>query len=156
LTATFARTAPQGFRGERMRTVVGLLIVVAAWPAWAGDIEKARAHFKSGLAAYTLGDYPKAAEEYEAAYAEEPDPALLYNAAQAQRLAGNKARALFLYRNYLRYFPNQSNRAEVREHIANLQAAIDSEQRAKNTPPTDTKPANLDKGKSEQSKHIDN
>jgi tetratricopeptide (TPR) repeat protein len=124
-----------------MRPLLSVMLLVAATgAAWAGDVSKAKEHFKAGLAAFTLGDYVKAAAEYEAAYSEEPDPALLYNAAQAQRLAGNKPRALFLYQNYLRYFPTQSNRAEVQRHIANLQSAIESDQKAKTTPPTDSKP----------------
>jgi len=113
-----------------------LLALLWALPAGAADVEKAKEHFKAGLSAFTLGDYAKAASEYEAAYAIEPDPALLYNAAQAHRLAGNKPRALFLYQNYLRYFPKMPNRAEVQKHVANLQAAIASEKEATTTPPT--------------------
>ena len=123
-----------------MRVAIGALaLLLICGTARAGDVEKAKAHFKSGLAAFTLGDFARAATEYEAAYAEEPDPALLYNAAQAHRLAGNKQRALFLYTNYLRYFPTQSNRAEVQRHVANLQVAIEAEQKAKTTPPTESK-----------------
>jgi tetratricopeptide (TPR) repeat protein len=113
-----------------------ILALLWALPAGAADLEKAKEHFKAGLSAFTLGDFAKAASEYEAAYAIEPDPALLYNAAQAHRLAGNKQRALFLYQNYLRYFPKVPNRAEVQKHVDNLQAAIASEKQATTTPPT--------------------
>jgi len=115
-----------------------LIIIVSlafARIGWAGDVGSARAHYKNGIAAYTLGDFVKAAAEYEAAYSDEPDPALLYNAAQAHRFAGNKQRAMFLYQNYLRFFPNRSNKAEVQRHIHNLQAAIDTDTAAKSAPP---------------------
>jgi tetratricopeptide (TPR) repeat protein len=119
--------------------IAAITLLLVSATAHGGDVEKAKAHFKTGLAAFTLGDYAKAALEYEAAYSEMIDPALLYNAAQAHRLAGNKPRALFLYQNYLRYFPTQSNRAEVQRHVENLQAAIEAEQKAKTTPPTESK-----------------
>jgi tetratricopeptide (TPR) repeat protein len=118
---------------------LGLMLVLLlgmALPVRA-DTEGARAHYKKGLAAYALGRYGDAAVEYEAAFALEPDPALLYNAAQAHRLAGNKQRALLLYQNYLRLFPNPENRAEVQRHIATLKTAIESDQRAQSAPPVD-------------------
>ncbi|HEY7953664.1 MAG TPA: hypothetical protein VII38_00165, partial [Polyangia bacterium] len=65
------------------------------------------------------------------------DPALLYNAAQAHRLAGNKPRALLLYKNYLRLFQDVPNRSEVERHIAELEQAIDSEKKAVTAPPTE-------------------
>jgi tetratricopeptide (TPR) repeat protein len=124
----------------RFAWIVLALLVVAA-PAHADNTADARAHFDSGNAAYALGDYAAAAAEYEKAFALKPDPALLYNAAQAHRLAGNKQRALLLYQNYLRVYGKQvSNREEVQRHIATLKAAIESEQQAQTSPPTGTAP----------------
>src|SRR5262245_52817551 len=90
--------------------------------------EDARAYNERAEAAYALGRYGDAAQYYEKAFELKPQPALLYNAAQAHRLAGNKQRALLLYRNYLRVYAGKiPNRKEVEGHLTALQAAIDSD-----------------------------
>jgi tetratricopeptide (TPR) repeat protein len=114
------------------------ILLLCLTPAVAhADNEEAKAHYKKGLSEYALGHFKEAAAEYEAAFELAPDPALLYNAAQSHRLAGNKERALLLYENYLRLFPNRPNEREVRRHIANLRAAIASDTNATTSPPTD-------------------
>jgi tetratricopeptide (TPR) repeat protein len=118
--------------------VIGVLLGAAA-PAGAGGVDEARDHFKRGTAAYALGNFQKAAEEYEIAFSIEPDSALLYNAAQAHRLAGNKQRALTLYQNYLRFYSNDpkvKNQDEVRRHIETLRHAIETDNKTANAPPT--------------------
>jgi tetratricopeptide (TPR) repeat protein len=103
--------------------------------------DAAREHFKQGTTFYALGKYSEAAVEYEHAYELHPDPALLYNAAQAHRMAGEKPRALLLYSNYLRlYGQTAKNRAEVQRFITQLKAAIDSEKTVTSTPPTTPEP----------------
>ena len=71
-------------------------------------------------AAFRAGRYGEAAEKYEAAFSLRPDPALLYNAAQSVRLAGNKARALELYGNYVRLYPDGASAEDARGHVAAL------------------------------------
>src|SRR5262245_29701176 len=114
--------------------LVFALLCLAASPA-AADIEAAKTHFKRGLSFYALGEYTKAAAEYEAAFEIEPDSALLYNAAQAHRLAGNKQRAILLYQNYVRLFPSVRNRREVERQIVALNAAIEADRRTATAPP---------------------
>src|SRR5258706_15309100 len=100
-----------------------LAALILAWvgSARADNVAEAKEHFKKATSAYALGRFPDAALEYERAYELLPDPALLYNAAQANRIAGSKQRALLLYQNYLRIYGAQvSNTAEVRGHIAKL------------------------------------
>src|SRR5215831_7161200 len=98
-------------------TLVVVLLVAAAAPSRAaGDQRSARRLYDEATAAFGLGHYADAAEKYEAAFAARPDPALLYDAAQAYRLAGNKARAIELYRNYLRLYPGGTNSNEARNH----------------------------------------
>jgi tetratricopeptide (TPR) repeat protein len=106
--------------------VIAIIILALTRVAVADDINGAREHYRKGLSAYGLGKYGEAAEEYEKAFAATPDPALLYNAAQAHRIAGHKERALELYQSYLRLFSDADNRADVLSHIAALQAAIQS------------------------------
>jgi tetratricopeptide (TPR) repeat protein len=121
-----------------MRIALALFLLGAlCLPARADNTTEARAHFESGNAAYALGDYPAAAKEYEKAFSLRPDPALLYNAAQAHRMANNKQRALLLYQNYLRVYGRQiNNRDEVQRHISNLKHAIESEEQSQTSPPT--------------------
>jgi hypothetical protein len=118
--------------------VAVVAVFVVALPSTAhADAEAAKAHYKAGLGKFALGRYAEAAVEYEAAFDQEPDPALLYNAAQAHRLAGNKPRALLLYQNYLRFFPNRPNKTEVQRHIAALKAAIDADASSRTAPPVE-------------------
>ena len=59
-----------------------------------------RDYLDKATAAFAFNRYAVAAENYEKAFELKPDPAVLYNAAQAHRLAGNKERALDLYQSY--------------------------------------------------------
>ena len=100
------------------------------------ETSEARAHFDKATSAFALGKFADAATEYEKAFELKPDAALLYNAAQSHRLAGNKQRALLLYQNYLRIYGKQANnKAEVNRNIVELKAAIETEGVA-GTPPT--------------------
>src|SRR4051812_37467160 len=104
-----------------------------------GDEPTARELFDKGTAAYALGHFDEAAADYEKAFSIKPDPALLYNAAQAHRQANNKKRALMLYQNYVKLYGTRiSNRADVERVIVTLKHAIESEQQASSAPPTGT------------------
>ena len=94
-----------------------LSLLLCALPAVAVENNgpDARELYGEAMAAFGLGHYAAAAEKYEAAFSLRPDPALLYNAAQSYRLAGNKPRALELYRNCLRLYPNFRNAEDARE-----------------------------------------
>jgi tetratricopeptide (TPR) repeat protein len=97
--------------------------------------------FERGSALYALGRYAEAAPLFERAFEMRPDPALLYNAAQAYRLMGEKPRALTLYQNYLRLYGDQiPNRDEVVHQIDQLKEAIATDEAAKTAPPTGTQP----------------
>jgi tetratricopeptide (TPR) repeat protein len=121
------------------RLMSWLLILCAASVAHAQDDKAtARAHYQKGLAAYALGHFAEAASEYEAAFALVADSAILYNAAQAHRAAGDKRRALELYQSYLRVFGSDiRNRDEVQRHINALKQAIASEESAQRSPPVE-------------------
>lgn len=112
-----------------------------------GNEEQARVHFQRGTNAFDLGRYDEAIREYEAAYSHERDPALLYNIAQAARLAGHDERALRLYKAYLQAAPSSLERTEVMRFIARLQARMASRQAERSlitsalgTAPADTPP----------------
>src|SRR5579872_5935730 len=117
-------TAATG-RGARgwacfLTAVVGAAAVAA--PARADDHADARAHYDKGTAAYALGHYADAAVEFEQAFTLKPDPAILYNAAQAYRLGGRRDRALELYRSFLRVYGRRAEHApDVEWHISELE-----------------------------------
>jgi hypothetical protein len=110
-----------------------LLLLVAVR---AGAEEDAKKVFERGTALFALHRFAEAALAYEKAFELRPDPAILYNAAQAHRLASNKPRALELYQSLLRLYGGQlDNRAEIEGHVAQLRTAIAAEQRAASSPP---------------------
>ena len=110
-----------------------------AEPTLPGSDQDPRALYERGSALYALGRYGEAAPLFERAFELKSDPALLYNAAQAYRLMGNKQRALTLYQNYYRLFSEQiPNPEEVRKQIEQLKDAIAVDERAKTAPPTGT------------------
>ena len=77
------------------------------------------------------------AELFEKVFELKQDPAVLYDAAQSHRLAGNKQKALVLYQNYLRMFGERQNRTVVEKRIAELKVAIEAEKVASTNPPTE-------------------
>jgi tetratricopeptide (TPR) repeat protein len=83
--------------------------------------QEARDYFTKATAAFGLGHYEEAAHFYESAFSVHPDASLLYDAAQANRLAGARARALQLYRNYLRLYPTGAFAPQVKKQIAELE-----------------------------------
>src|SRR5260370_33236020 len=122
-----------------MRYLPIVLTLLVAPALWAD--EDAKSLFDKGTAAFALGNYDEAANDYEGAFKLKPDPALLYNAAQAHRLAGNKPRALQLYQSYLHlYGKGIRNRAEVEQRVAELKEAIENDSRGATAPPTEPSP----------------
>jgi hypothetical protein len=86
--------------------------------------DEAHAFHDKAKTEFALGKFTQAAEDFERAFELKPDAALLYNAAQAHRLGGDKARALSLYQNYLRVFGHVGKWAEVEARVDELKRAI--------------------------------
>jgi tetratricopeptide (TPR) repeat protein len=101
-----------------------LIIVIASADSKAQTppTSDAKEHYRRGTAAYNLGKYATAAQEYEAAYEITLDPALLFNVAQSYRLAGDAKKALLTYRSYLRAAPTGDRRALAEAKIRELEA----------------------------------
>ena len=98
----------------------------------------AREHYRRGTNAFNLGHYLDAVKEYEAAYQLKDDPALLFNIAQAYRLAGENESAIRVYKSFIHQVPGSPQRPEVEQRIAELQQLVDRERRAKEAPPEGT------------------
>jgi tetratricopeptide (TPR) repeat protein len=123
-----------------LQRMVALAALLAWIPASAGTRDEARAAYTHGEAAFALGKYSEAATLFEHAFELRPDPAILYNAAQAHRLAGNRQRALLLYRNYLRIYGSRAiNREEIESRIVELEREPRPEAPAA-PPPPEVKP----------------
>ena len=99
-------------------------------------LDRARELYEQGASAYQAGDFDAAIAAFERAYAISGRAALLFNIAQAERLAGptHCERALLAYQRYLRAEPDSSNAAEVQQRISEMQSCSDA-QRSAATPP---------------------
>ena len=118
--------------------VVVLALLLHAALAVADDTNTAKAHYQRATSLFAIGHYDEAAREYEAAYMLRADPALLFDAAQAHRLAGHHQQALVMYKSYVHLYPNSQQANAARTQIAKLSAAIAADEQAKTSPPTET------------------
>lgn len=112
---------------------VSALGLVIATPAMARkptakEVATAKAHFNQGRAYYEAGAYGDAVSEYEKAYALTALPALLYNIGQAERLKGDKSKAIAAYQKYLALVAEGSLADEARSHVAALKLKIQVEE----------------------------
>jgi len=108
------------------RLLCGLVAVsFVSVPARASEPSvEARRLYAEGKAEYALGHYVEAIAFFERSYALSESPALLFNMAQAHRLAGPEhcARAVALYQRYLQAEPAAENAKEVVERLQELGA----------------------------------
>ena len=84
----------------------------------------ARAHYDEGLTQYHVGHFEAAVTEFKLAYELSKKPKLLFNIAQALRLAGHPEEAIYFYRTYLRLVPDAPNAGDVDEFIAASEHAL--------------------------------
>jgi tetratricopeptide (TPR) repeat protein len=90
----------------------------------ADDQEEARKHYERGMSRYALGEFDAAVTEFKEAYARTEAPGLLFNLAQASRLAKQYEQALHFYRSYLRARPRAANRRDVESFILQLEPLV--------------------------------
>ncbi|HXI61008.1 MAG TPA: tetratricopeptide repeat protein [Polyangia bacterium] len=83
-------------------------------------LPEARRLFREGQFLYDLGDYAASIDRFRKAYQLTKAPALLFNLAQANRLSGNCARALNLYRTFLRVDPQSPFAGEAQKQTIEL------------------------------------
>lgn len=108
-----------------LRVGAYFLLAGLLWSVPAAAMEpsaEARRLYAEGKAEYAQGHYEDAVKLFERSYALFASPALLFNMAQARRLAGPEhcGDALALYKSYLAALPDAENRREVEERIAEL------------------------------------
>jgi hypothetical protein len=115
--------------------VVLVLFVVfggAAAHAKPSKKDEAKRHYDAASAHYKAAEYDQAIAEFEAGYALDPKPGILFNLGQACRLAREPEKALEYYQKYLAEDPEAPNRAAVEQRIAEVKQEIDA---AKAPPP---------------------
>lgn len=95
----------------------------------------AKEHYEAGTAAFNLGNWSRAIEEYKTAYTFKPEPVLLYDIAQSYRLANDLPNAIFFYKSYLRNAPNATNRREIDDRLHKLEQQLHDQQQVTTQPP---------------------
>lgn len=114
----------------RLMTVLALAVLLSG-RARAEDTQRARELFQEGTTFFDVGQFDKAIDAWQRGYKEKSDPGFLYNIAQAYRLSGDPAKAIFFYRGFLRNSPRAPNRAEIEQKIAALQKQIAEQEHAR-------------------------
>lgn len=139
-----SRSVPRALVVASLALAVPLTQVVGEHPAAAqsgkpgkpprppkGDKKKqAKAYVDQGLAAQEAGDYDAALSFYGKAYELVPHPILLFNMAQANRLAGRAEPARELYKQYLEAEPNGAKAKTARELMTALDAQLAAAQKS--------------------------
>src|SRR5437868_6288158 len=109
-------------RGFRVLPLIGGVILMAAAGSARAQMTQAqkdevKLHYQRATRAYDLQKYQEAIDEYQKAYEISGDPPMLYNIAQAYRLAEQPAEAVRYYRRFLQRMPNARNREDVERKI---------------------------------------
>jgi hypothetical protein len=124
-----------------------LILAIVLFPslAFAQSMKpEAKAHFDKGLQHYANREYEAAIVELDAAYALDPRPEILFANAQAERLSGDCASAVVLYRRFLESNPPAVHADAARANLDKCQTALSSkpegEAPAEEQPPPETPP----------------
>src|SRR5580693_3420883 len=118
--------------------VPATLLLLASATAVAAD--DAKAHYQKATAHFAVGEYHDAALEYEEAFKLKQDPAILFNAAQSFRLAGDNQKALLLYNNIIKLYPSTQYAKDSKERIDKLAQATAAPLPAPVAPPAAAPP----------------
>ncbi len=109
---------------------------------------EARARFARGLEYYKMKEYEAAISEFEAAFAIDPRNEILFAQAQAERLSGDCASAVVLYRRFLEHNPPAVHAEAARTSLDKCEVALRStpegaRQQPSNEPPPPATPPPL-------------
>ena len=98
-----------------MRALVSILLVfgIAAAQPKPDDVQRAAQLYDKGKRHFDIAEYSAAIAAWKEAYLLSSEPLLLFNIAQAHRLAGDCAQANRFYLNYKRVQPKPPNQAEL-------------------------------------------
>lgn len=130
--------------GVRVALVAGVLVSLIA-PARADNKDDAKAAFAEGQQRYAAGEYLVAADKFETAYALDPDPAYLFNVAQAYRFGNACAKAAAAYHKFLAAVPNPPNKAKVDGFVEQAEDCASKQAAAEHPQPPHEPPVHEDK-----------
>ncbi len=91
--------------------------------------------YRLGVEAYDRQDYARAAELFARCHARSGDPSLLFNIAQAERLAGDCTAAASHYRRFLTEVPDATNRADAEAKLADMERCVAAAGSPDSSPP---------------------
>jgi hypothetical protein len=111
----------------RLLLVVVLVALGGTARAEPADEKRARDLYTEGQTHFDLAEFDDAVVSWKQAYELSKAPGLLYNIAQAHRLAGRCRLAERFYRSYLRLSPEATNRAKVESLITEVVACGENE-----------------------------
>src|SRR5258706_12731827 len=112
------RTLPQG-------VLIGGLLVAAPAGALAADdpaTREAQARFEEGLTRVKAENFEAARVSFAQAYAVLHRPSILWNLALVEEKSGRGLEALAHFRDYVRQFPSEDDRAGAQKHFDALMA----------------------------------
>jgi tetratricopeptide (TPR) repeat protein len=107
-----------------VRGLTLILLLTTAAAAQEGDVDLAKAHYKTGQIYYAAGRYNEAAHEFEESYRLAKRPELLFNMGKAYDGLGDHARALTSYRRFMLRVPDSPDFAEVHRRISALEGLV--------------------------------
>ncbi|MEO8699061.1 MAG: hypothetical protein ABI867_03425 [Kofleriaceae bacterium] len=118
-----------------MRSALVVALAIAGGNAHADSGPKAKhdavAAYQEGQRRYRAEDYLHAAEQFELAWKLDPDPAYLFNVAQAYRFGAKCTKSIEFYREFLRVVAKPANADAIAGYIRDQEACA----RAEATPP---------------------
>ena len=99
------------------------------------DPETASALYAEGQQAYQAQSYAVAASKFIAAYAADPDPVYLFNAAQAFRFGDECGKSAAYYKKFLDEVPNPPNADKITVWYQDMQACASTRRGTDTSPP---------------------
>jgi tetratricopeptide (TPR) repeat protein len=118
-----------------MRLVLLALLALAS-PARAEspeELDRAKNHFEAGRALFTLGEYGRAAREFEAGYKIAPRPRFLLNLGHCYRKLGERDKAIDTFKTFLSQVPEND---PDRPTAARFLEELERERAAATAPPS--------------------
>jgi len=132
------RTTPDAIVALASLLLAAFLVVVpraARAQMTQAQKDEVKLHYQRATRAYDLQKYTEAIDEYQKAYEISGDPPMLYNIAQAYRLADQPGEAARYYRRFLQRMPNARNREDVERKIADQEKLAEQRKKVEPVPP---------------------
>lgn len=123
-----------------MRALLVVILLASSVASAQPDKIKAEAAARDGEQRYQAGEYKLAAERFELAFDLDPDPAYLFNLAQAYRLGNECAKSAAAYRKLLGLVSSGPNVAKVEQYIQQMDACAKTQEPAAPKKPPEVPP----------------